>query len=240
MKRLLYLFWVSFGVLVSCQTSPEETIELSSSNELSSVEFVSSFSETSSSTLTGSSSMILDISQMEVLLSQFPRRQMNPEELFQLTWRTEGLEGLDYQVFIYTEDRLGTRRVIDSIQNQDSLWLDLSDRSNGDRVKLRLELKGDGFELSDETAFFDIHNGITPLTYSGEIKNFFNKYCTSCHGSTGGLRLETYEQVSEGNVPLYVMNRVNFIGDMPPSEELQPSDSEKEALRDWVLGGYPE
>lgn len=242
-----FLLICLMSLFISCQMSAEPEGEPESSSGLVTSSSLSSsldLSMSSSMTLSSSapvisSSEVLDTSLVEILLSQFPRRQISQEDPFLLKWNLFGVGSRDYRIDVSYEDTEGLTTLIDSILNQDSVEVNLSFLENGSRIKLKLELYVEGFVATDESAFFDLHDGITPLTYDQDIQPFFAQYCTNCHGSSGGLRLETYEQVTEGNTPLYVMNRVNFIGDMPPQEENQPSDSEKEALRDWILGGYP-
>ena len=61
--------------------------------------------------------------------------------------------------------------------------------------------------------------------------------CTSCHGTKGGVNLETYANTVR-DLPL--LRDVVESGDMPPRSRLKLTDSQKKTLLDWIALGAPE
>jgi hypothetical protein len=179
---------------------------------------------------------------LKVLLNQFPKGILSPDSIALLRWTLLGDNVKEYQArihFKYMSDT--TLYPLDSVSNHDSAYISYNSFNNGDRIQLILSVKVADQVLTDKSQYFDIHTGTTVFRYSSNpIQSFFQNYCTNCHGTEGGLSLESYKDITKGNTPLYIMNRVNFIGDMPPpEEENQPSIELRLKIRDWILGGVP-
>lgn len=95
-----------------------------------------------------------------------------------------------------------------------------------------------------------------PPRYSRDIKPFFGRYCVECHNADklkGGLNLETYEGLRDGDdngavvVPrkpdqsrLVLVVEGKTPPAMPPLKAKQPKRREKALLRAWVAAGATE
>jgi uncharacterized membrane protein len=90
-----------------------------------------------------------------------------------------------------------------------------------------------------------------------EVRGFMDKYCLICHGNSGkpkgGLDLRTLVAIKKGGdngdvlVPgdpkkstLYTSMLPGANEQMPPSDKPQPTEAEKNMIRDWILGGAKE
>lgn len=74
------------------------------------------------------------------------------------------------------------------------------------------------------------------VDYKTVNENIFAPYCVSCHGSSGGVSVESYSDVI--NHLGAIGSEVIDAGSMPPSGRLPP---ELQALlRDWIAAGAPE
>lgn len=84
---------------------------------------------------------------------------------------------------------------------------------------------------------------LLPLSYNGIIQPIMQQNCaiSGCHtgvNPTGGLRLDTYTQVSEIALNGDMSSRVIVNRDMPPSGPLSACDIS--ALQAWIDLGAPE
>jgi hypothetical protein len=244
----------SVGDVYDVQQADSSSVEYSSS-KISSVSVISSSSQwgdSSSSSLSEFSSDLtpIDLADLELIWSQFPQRQVSPDEEFWLKWKwnipAEQIPG-DVTVYYQKLDSdynlsMDSWTILHTLTATDSVLMDFTPFENNDRIRLLIEYEDQDVEgqvLRDMTSYFDIHDGKTSYTYDANIQVFFQSYCTQCHGSAGGLSLTSYGSISQGNTPLYIMNRVNFIGDMPSSGSPAPSEAERAMLRDWILAGFP-
>jgi mono/diheme cytochrome c family protein len=75
------------------------------------------------------------------------------------------------------------------------------------------------------------------LSFENVSKQVFRPSCTSCHGTKGGVNLETYQATIESLQP--VKDAVSS-GDMPPRSRPVLTDSQKTLLLDWIAKGAPE
>jgi cytochrome c5 len=79
----------------------------------------------------------------------------------------------------------------------------------------------------------------TAITYSGTIKPFLDKYCTTCHASGGAYSpaLDSYS-LAKNSAPnsLADIQGTGAIA-MPPSGSPQPTAAEKKLFQDWVDQG---
>lgn len=81
------------------------------------------------------------------------------------------------------------------------------------------------------------------VTFTLRIEPIISTHCRGCHNNAitnGGLRLITYEQISETALSGALMHSVNGTGgfsQMPPTGSL--SNCDKEALQIWVDAGAP-
>lgn len=175
--------------------------------------------------------------EFNVLFRNFPIQKITPDTTIRLTWETSAPA---FQVILSYKLTDSTRVAIDTLQNAYMYDLDMSPYSSLERIRLEVEVLAAGKRSIDVTGFFEIHSGLTELTYEASMKSFFSNYCIRCHGSSGGLNLETYTQITRDNRPLYILNRTSYIGDMPADELAKPSKQELAKLRDWILGGTPE
>ncbi len=212
--------------------------------DLSSIfdEVISSSTEilNSSSVMISSSSGLSSSSwdgEFNVLFRNFPIQKITSDTTIQLTWETSAPA---FEVILSYKLTDSTRVAIDTLQDAYTYDLDMSFYSSLERIRLEVEVLAAGISSIDVTGFFEIHSGLTELTYEASMKSFFSNYCIRCHGSSGGLNLETYTEITRDNRPLYILNRTSYIGDMPADELAKPSKEELAKLRDWILGGTPE
>lgn len=82
--------------------------------------------------------------------------------------------------------------------------------------------------------------------YASQVKPFFDKYCIDCHGpekSKGEITLHTLDGALELEQDLKhweeVLNVLDF-EEMPPEDEMQPTDEEREAVKGWIDRGLRE
>ena len=79
----------------------------------------------------------------------------------------------------------------------------------------------------------------TPFRVSEPVLPLLQKYCVSCHNAdeqSGDVRLDNLESLKL-DVRLDLLNRAHeqiFIGEMPPKNEKQPTEAERNLLADWV------
>lgn len=85
------------------------------------------------------------------------------------------------------------------------------------------------------------------------VESLLRKYCVGCHNETdqeAGLSLQTPESLKKGSENGVVLNSVDLQqsllyqvlatdvdNTMPPDGELQPTEQERQQLRDWVMAG---
>jgi len=73
------------------------------------------------------------------------------------------------------------------------------------------------------------------LSYANVNEKVFQESCVRCHGTSGGIGLETYTDV-KANIDLVTSEVVN--GDMPPSGAL--SSDLRALVQAWSDAGAPE
>ena len=83
------------------------------------------------------------------------------------------------------------------------------------------------------------------IDYQTQIQPIFNQNCTNCHGYSGGLALENYDQLMSGGnsgglvIPGDYQNSILWqridSGEMPPGEDL--SSNQIELIEDWITQG---
>jgi hypothetical protein len=72
-----------------------------------------------------------------------------------------------------------------------------------------------------------------------KVQALLNKYCTACHGEKekeGNVRLHQFSQLSK-DFQSTLLNKIEeqlYLEQMPPEDEEQPSDKERQQLFDWV------
>jgi len=101
-----------------------------------------------------------------------------------------------------------------------------------------------GFKVDKQGADAASANGLSAYTASsGTIPGYntlrsqiFASQCISCHGSSGGVNLETYS--SAVAAASQIRNAVVVSKVMPPSGPL--NDTELQAVQAWLDGGTPE
>lgn len=74
-------------------------------------------------------------------------------------------------------------------------------------------------------------------TYADINTKFFAKYCTQCHGTKGGVNLQTYAKVKQY---LAAIKAETITTSNMPQGALQPSAAELKLLSDWIEAGGPE
>jgi len=78
------------------------------------------------------------------------------------------------------------------------------------------------------------------------IQSIFNTYCTSCHGTQGGLSLTSYDEMMQGgnsgavvtpgdHTNSYLWQKIND-GSMPPSGE-KPTTADLNTIATWIDEG---
>ena len=78
-----------------------------------------------------------------------------------------------------------------------------------------------------------------PFRVSERVLPLLQTYCCSCHNAdaqNGEVRLDNLESLTL-DARLTLLNRAHeqiFIGEMPPKDEVQPSEAERELLTDWI------
>ena len=85
----------------------------------------------------------------------------------------------------------------------------------------------------------------TTYTYSNEISTIFQDHCTGCHGTSGQLNLQTYNDMMAGGIngsPIVIFDPDNSLlwqkienNTMPPSSPL--ADSLKSKIQLWINEG---
>lgn len=93
--------------------------------------------------------------------------------------------------------------------------------------------------------------GSATVSYGEDIQPIFSKNCTSCHGGSGGLWLDSYDRVMAGanRGPVIVPGNpdeselyLRVTGESEPRMPLNSSplrDDEIEAIRTWISEGAP-
>lgn len=80
-----------------------------------------------------------------------------------------------------------------------------------------------------------------PFQVAERVLPLLNKYCFSCHKAdeqNGDVRLDNLQSLAL-DARLELFNRVQeqvFLGEMPPKNEKQPTEAERNLLADWVSG----
>jgi uncharacterized membrane protein len=77
----------------------------------------------------------------------------------------------------------------------------------------------------------------TPPSYQTDVAPLLQTYCVSCHsagGSESGKPLDTYRGVA--NLSGGVESSVGSCS-MPPANEAQPTDAERETILAWLVCG---
>ena len=78
-----------------------------------------------------------------------------------------------------------------------------------------------------------------PLTtYTKDIKPIMTANCTSCHGSSGGVSLETFTATKNAFVSRGALSQIE-LGEMPRNANKLPQ-TEIDLIKKWIADGYPE
>lgn len=80
----------------------------------------------------------------------------------------------------------------------------------------------------------------TPLTYSSFGSGFMSVYCVPCHGPSRtekGFNVSTLSLVQSNDSA--IVSHAGTGSDMPPSDSLLPSATERAQLTEWISCGAP-
>ena len=85
-----------------------------------------------------------------------------------------------------------------------------------------------------------VHASAERFAYEDSVGPLFEKYCYSCHGpdeQENGLRVDTLDRDfvnGRDGETWHDMHDVLILGDMPPEEDDQPSNRERQLMIDWI------
>lgn len=74
------------------------------------------------------------------------------------------------------------------------------------------------------------------ISYSQVRDNILVPYCVACHGTQGGIRLESYSDLVKNSNAVY---RSVFVTGSMPKLSVLPAE-EKAFFKAWMDAGYPE
>ncbi len=82
------------------------------------------------------------------------------------------------------------------------------------------------------------------FSYEDSVGPLFEKYCFSCHGpdeQESGVRIDTLNRdlvSGRDGETWHDMHDVLILGDMPPEEDDQPSNRERQLMIDWITAEF--
>ena len=84
-------------------------------------------------------------------------------------------------------------------------------------------------------------NGGTTLTYANFGKNFFGRWCVTCHGGANGYSGRSFTTLADiqANADRIYINAAGDNSFMPPGPDGPPHD-QREQLADWLACGAPQ